>query len=492
MQYLNIEISDIKNVKHFKLDIPLKKGLYAIVGSNGSGKSTIMQAISQLVRKSSLNNFNNNDFSNQSYVEFTYLDKTERWENNGYKWRSNKYPSQLSFEGFYEGSIFYGTRFRDAQKVEVLLRTNNFLRNVVDADKFVKDKLSYILHDNENHYRELKRLKTREIAKKYGLEGNPYFLESNGKLISQFNMSSGECMLITLLHFVYNVLVRRNYKQGSKVIFFIDEIELALHPSAINRLVFFLEEFTKSYELIVYFSTHSSELIRKVKPRNIFQIENNDGEILVNNPCYPSYAIRDLYTNDGFDYLLLVEDELAKKVVYKMLYSSTLFNSNLVHVLPSGDWHHTLKLHLDLERNTVLGIGRQVISILDGDVVEQVNRQEDFKNLRKLFLPIQSIEKYLYKKLIEENDKGFQKFIGDRYFRTRSLSNILNDYKLNYIIEKDKNGKNLYEMLLSNLHKTGISEEEFIKYFCDDLYNLVDFSKFKTALECIVNRYTNV
>ncbi|WP_370951250.1 AAA family ATPase [Aneurinibacillus aneurinilyticus] len=310
--------------------------------------------------------------------------------------------------------------------------------------------------------------------------------------ISQFNMSSGECMLITLLHFVYNVLIRNNNKTGRNVVFFIDEVELALHPSAINRLVTFLEELTASYELTVYFSTHSSELIRRIKPRNLYLIENEDGKVSITNPCYPSYAIRDIYKEDGFDYLLLVEDELAKKVVYKVLYASTLLDSNLVHVLPSGDWGHTLKLQQDFQKNTVLETGRQVISILDGDVKDKANNEEKYKALKKLFLPIPSLEKYLYRKLITDNDRDFQKRFGDRFFKTRSIKDVLTDYKNNYKVADDKKGKNLFGLLTSVLYKTGLNEDEFVIYLCDEVYKDVDFTKFQSALEKMIGNYSTI
>jgi len=489
---LSVEINNIKNIPHCKLELPVTKGLFAIVGENGSGKSTLMHSLSQLVRKSSLNKLNKVDFDINSFVEFQFQGRTERWTNNGFKWISNTYPNNISFDGFYEGSIFYGTRFIDSQKVSNLLNKKGFLANIVDADDFVKDTLSKILHDDITHYRTLKRLRTRDIAKKYDLEGNPYFLESMGNYISQFNMSSGECMLITLLHFVYNVLIRNNNKTGRNVVFFIDEVELALHPSAINRLVTFLEELTASYELTVYFSTHSSELIRRIKPRNLYLIENEDGKIYITNPCYPSYAIRDIYKDDGFDYLLLVEDELAKKVVYKVLYASTLLNSNLIHVLPSGDWGHTLKLQQDFQKNTVLGTGRQVISILDGDVEDKANKDEKYRALKKLFLPIPSLEKYLYRKLITDNDRDFQKRLGDRFFKTRSIKDVLTDYKNNYKVAEDKKGKNLFGLLTSVLHKTGLNEDEFVIYLCDDIYQDVNFTKFQSALEKMIGNHSTI
>mgnify|MGYP002246221374 FL=1 len=53
-------------------------------------------------------------------------------------------------------------------------------------------------------------------------------------------MSAGENMLISLLHML-NVVIVRPAKSEDVRLILIDEIELALHPSAIMRLVDFLQ-----------------------------------------------------------------------------------------------------------------------------------------------------------------------------------------------------------------------------------------------------------
>lgn len=53
MEELRIEIANIKNVHRARLSLPVEAGLYAIVGENATGKSTIMLALSQLVMGSS-------------------------------------------------------------------------------------------------------------------------------------------------------------------------------------------------------------------------------------------------------------------------------------------------------------------------------------------------------------------------------------------------------------------------------------------------------
>lgn len=481
LEELSIEIVNIKNICRAQLKLPIEAGLYAIVGENATGKSTIMLALSQLVRGSSLSQLDETDFEDSSYVKFNYGKKEAIWKYNSQKrkWENNIYPSKLPFDGFYEGSIFYGTRFRDIS----IAKTIPNLADICDADDFVIKNLSKILHDNYDNYNTLKRIKNRVIAKQYKLEGLPYFIEVDGKIISQFKMSSGECMLISLLDFINNKVKKKNYKQEDRLLIFIDEVELALHPSAISRLVEFLDGLSKEHDVPVYFSTHSAEIIRKILPRRIYQIENDTGKIVVNNPAYPSYVIRDLYTPDGFDYLILVEDVLAKQIVEKVLREENMRTSRLVHVVPCGDWYNNLRLHRDLKDNMVLGIGKKIISIIDGDVVDDVKEKNEFESLTKTFLPINSLEKFIYKKIILEQDTGFIKYFGDKFFHVRSIKNIINDYKSSYNYQEDKNGKKLYNMLMSNLFSIGVEENDFVRIFCDDLYKMVDFSKFKKALE---------
>lgn len=69
-------------------------------------------------------------------------------------------------------------------------------------------------------------------------------------------MSSGESMLISLIDFINNLVIKSKSKNKKKLLFLIDEVELALHPSAIDRLVLFLQNLVASNdkELIIYFS----------------------------------------------------------------------------------------------------------------------------------------------------------------------------------------------------------------------------------------------
>ena len=486
---IHLIVNKIKNIEHADLSLPSEKGMYAIVGENGCGKSTIMLALSLMIKKSSNRLLSENDLSRDSLISLKIDESSDLWHfkdnrlvtdvTKMYKGHSVM-GTNISIQGFYEGSIFFGTRFNDYSLVDNFMRNADLNDTLIEADDFVKETLGYILHNNKSYYSSLLKVKNRTLAKRYNFRGMPYFRKIGDRYISQYRMSSGESMLISLIDFINNLVVRNS--GIGKLLFLIDEVELALHPSAVDRLVRILDGLIKesSTELIVYFSTHSAELLHRISNKNIFLLENYDGNVICTNPCYPNYAIRNLYVPNGFDFLLLVEDPLAKALVEKIIRIKNLAKSKLICVLPAGGCDQMLQLHHDMITYNTLGVGKRIISIYDGDVKQRISKKDEYKSLPKCFLPIPSIEKYLKAKLIDTPDLTFIKIIGDKYFTQRSLQSILLDYINDFRTKNntDNDGKNLYKVLSSNLYKSGIDEDRFVMYLCDDIFAYEDLSKF--------------
>ncbi len=503
MPDIDLTMRNIKNVKTADMCFPLERGLFAIVGENGCGKSTIMLALSLMVKTSSAHLLSNDAVSDDSAIEIQAGEKYDKWYFNPKrrelttgKFYENKRNGRSTLrvsthiEGFYEGSIFYGRRFDDYNIIDDFMKREDFRHLLIDADDYVSEQLGFILHNDKRHYDGLKKICSRPKAKQHGFKGVPYFIEINGQIISQFKMSSGESMLISLIDFINNVIIK-NPRRKDKILVLIDEVELALHPGAIDRLVDYLGELVKTAtaDITIYFSTHSSELIRRISPRRIFLIENNGGAIDVVNPCYPNYAIRNLYIPNGFDFVLLVEDELAKAIVEQVIRANNLAQSKLCCVLPAGGCNQMLKLHHDMVTYNTLGQGKKIISIYDGDVEDSISHDERYSNLLKCFLPIPSVEKYLKAKLLDDYDGAFVKLIGDKYFNQRSLTSIVNDYKNDSRTTggKDSSGKNLYKVIISNLEKIGMPEADFIKYLSDDIYEYEKPTKFVSTLTFLLS-----
>ncbi len=488
MSDLILSIKKLKNIKQCEFEIPLEKGLYAIVGENGCGKSTLMMAMSLLVKPSSINGFQPYDYTDDSMIELTVDSESDRWYVLNGEWDctsrlNGRRHTKNFYRGFYEGSIFFGSRFYDYNLVQDFLKKDNFTSMIREADPFVTETLSYILHGNKDHYKQLYKVKSKSIATQNGFRGIPYFLKCGDRFTSQYTMSSGESMLISLIDFINNLTERNRYTETSPLLFLIDEAELALHPAAIDRLVTLFSKMLDRVNMVVIFSTHSTEIINRISSKNIFMIENTNGTIMSLNPCYPNYAIRNLYVPNGYDFIILVEDELAKAVVERIIRTNNICTSRLWHVVPSGDWAQTLKLHNDIHKSGLLGVGKRVISILDGDIKSKGDEKASSLQLSSYtYLPIKSVEKYLRKKLIDENDTTFIKLIGDKYFTNRSIYDIIVDYKQNYPDGKDNNGKKLYKMICSNLNDIGISAERFIQYLCEDICGYENFSSFIATL----------
>ncbi|MCT4655089.1 MAG: AAA family ATPase [Cohaesibacter sp.] len=483
MDTISIAISHIKNIETGFLELPLTKGTSVIVGGNGSGKSTILQSLSQAFMISSLRQLDEDDFGPESQVEISLAGDKRIWKPDPEKgWWANS-GSRLRVNGMYEGSLFYGSRFHDSRLVDALLKSGKLNPyDIVDADDYVKDKLSYILHGVQGRYSGLKKLRNRDIAKKHGLKNTPYFNDVGGKLISQYRMSSGECLLITLLHFVYNAIVRRSLPKSQFILALIDEIEVALHPIAVFRFLATINDLVDQDEnIMVILTSHSPEVIRRINPKNIYKIENNDGVVEVVNPAYPSYVIRDVYKHDGFDTLILVEDILAKILVQKQIEDAGLLESRLIHIVPVGGWENVLKLHRDLLSGNVLGLDRNILSVIDGDMKSKIPKK--YAPFKKLFLPIDSIEKYLLEVCVKGREPAVKKLIGDKYFPITSVAEIAEEHCKQYPEGASSESKKFYARVLSDLMSRGVSEEVFVEKLAQDLPSVVDFTKFRENLK---------
>ena len=74
-------------------------------------------------------------------------------------------------------------------------------------------------------------------------------------------------------------------------------------------------------------------------------------------------------------------------------------------------------------------------------------------------------------------------------FLVVSLQNIIKDYVNDDRTKQsaDKDGKNFYKIILSNLERIGINENDFIKYICDDIYDYEKPTKFVEQLTKLLN-----
>ncbi len=477
---ISMKIHNVKNIDDFEFVIPTEKGLYALTGENGSGKSTVISCAAAAFYVPSFYDYFGNP-RDGAYIEFEFNGKKRSVREKDGVWKSPRYREFLGITGFYEGSIVFGNRFKDIDysllgKLALIKK-----EQLIDASDFVKKSLGNILHDDENYYKSLYVLETKE-ARKLGLQRSTYYYENKGALISQLNMSTGENLLLTILSSLEKRLKKVVYGD-IPAFMFLDEVELALHSSALRRLVFFLKDIAEKNNTVVLFSTHSIELIRSIVPENIYYLQRHiDDSIEAINPCYPVYATRNLESsNYGHDYIIMVEDDLAKTIVERILREKRLLSNKRVLVIAVGGWTQVLRFAYDTIRSNLALSTTKILMVLDRDIKGNVagfmkNEKIGFSN-EPSYLPIKSLEKYLLEKLIKNIDTKLFRELNDYLFQSKSLDEIVKEYYTNIKNgifadgERIANGKVLYEVLRHELQQIRKTDSDLIQIIVDYLFS---------------------
>lgn len=463
-------IHDIKSISNLEFTFPLKTGLYAITGENATGKSTLITCAATVFYNLSMEEHFGTP-NEDAFIRFELNESQREWTYKNNKWNAYSSDSKMKINGFYEGSLIFGNRFRNTnRKVLKLLDTMNE-NDMQIADQFIRENLGLILHNDSDYYNALFYLKP-ETARTRGINGSSYFIKREGKLISQARMSTGENLLLSILNSIFILYKKRkSNSEGRPCIVFLDEIEFALHASALRRLVDFLHKMAEEADLAIYFSTHSIELIRTIKPQNIFYLSKNfSDDIIVTNPCYPAYATKNLYSDDGFgnDVVVLVEDDLAKLVFERVLIEKSLKNNMHVKVLPTGGWTNTIEMAFDITTSGILMKGTRLLIVLDRDIKDDVpiylSSHKQYRGLAIDYLPITSLEKYLKHLLIDDYNHEFFSLLDNYVFVGKPLTNTLHEYKKAIKGKKDddKNGKTLYGFLIGALHSVKKDREDLV------------------------------
>ncbi|HCG0956217.1 ATP-dependent nuclease [Pseudomonas aeruginosa] len=469
---LNVKINKVKSINKLDIDLPVGKGLYAITGLNGSGKSTLVACASTVFFNMGMKEYFGSTHHEAS-ISFKLNSGTRSWKKNDQgKWvRESK--GRMDLKGFYEGSIIYGTRFRNTS-IHILRRLDRISdAKLSPGDEFIRTSLGKILHNNPDFYEKLFKINNSDAGPDIQFSGDIFYYEKDGNRVSQFHMSTGENLLVSIL----NSINFRNNDRASLAkpcIMFLDEIELALHPSSLKRLVVFLREISERYNYAIYFSTHSIELIGAIQPGNIFFLNRHiDGSLEILNPCFPAYATRMLYDHSGYDHVFLVEDDLAKELIMRLLKVNGMLSAKLVHVLPCGGYTNVIELARDVVNSNLLGRTSSVAIILDGDIkseAQQYMRKHNVSNNIPLsYLPVESLEKYLKTNLHDVVDHKLFRQLNDFIFQQLSLDDIIGNYRRETDPATDTNGKKLYKLIEAELKNRGKARGEIIEMVVNHL-----------------------
>ncbi|EKN3987217.1 TPA: AAA family ATPase [Yersinia enterocolitica] len=535
---LEVKIKDVKAINELSLSVDLKPGLICLVGGNGSGKSTILNTISQLVDQSNINKLFFDEKRQTSSLSIKLGNEECTWTQVSGKWVKKGGLTEL--KGFHEPGIIYGSRFVNSSLHVINKYCSHYVsfleENLVDAPDFVFKNLGKILKGNDHHYRGLKTITKADLirqAKGIPKEAEtflirmerPFLLKKDSGFITQYKMSSGEYLLLKILDYIYYRITYTTDKTPNKEPFLIiiDEVEIALHPSSQKRFIQFCNKVSKDHGICIIFSTHSRDIISNLRQDQIFLLESHvsSGRVSVTTPCYPHYAIRGIYESSGYDYIVCVEDELAKKIVSETIQKNELSKNKLVNVSALGGWREVLSFTHEFKINGLFNNTKMVI-VLDGDMEAQFHKENgspcrgcDYHNFIKdnegqvkecglnipkldchivrdsypyyqdvIFLPISSLEKEVRNKLVINTDYDFISSLENlNYFSNSSISELISQYEAKAgdylasekfqrkslppsLIHYDADGKILWKLLTSNMREN-VLVNDLVSYLCE-------------------------
>ena len=315
-----------KNLKGLKdAQFVFERPLTAIMGVNGSGKTTVIHALACAYQPPERGKGENHKFS-----DFFVPNTDALWQGSEFyivnekieRDKTTVLPSRKYGKAFDRWSPRYGDRLKrnvyyigiDSCLPEI--EKSNTQNRIIYSSRRKEDRLSQkVIRDaaailNKNYQSLLEN--TFQNKHFNGVE-----LDS-GLKYSSLSMGTGEQRTIKILEKILNA------EPYSLIL--IDEIDLLLHVSSLKRLIRRLDEIARDKHLQIVFTTHALEMIDLTQYVGIQYISNislSEGEeTLEKTVIYNTINCDLVYSLTGScerPLKLYVEDELAKAIVKKVL-----------------------------------------------------------------------------------------------------------------------------------------------------------------------------
>lgn len=348
-----LEITGLRGWKGHRINFNFP--MVAIVGENGSGKSTILQAAAAIYRssgKGKKTNFASDYFLDTTWDKITnasieYSVGEGKKSHTGSvrkpsdRWRGNP--------GRRERTVYY----IDLSRIQPLAARTGYLRLAKATSKegktqqFEEETVKRLSSIMGSEYKSTRLASTvqdesREVP----------VVERRGVPYSGFHQGAGELTAAELLG--------RKFEKYSLVI--IDEIESSLHPRAQRRLVRNLAEVARKDQIQFIISTHSPYVLQEFPPEGrICILDDQNGKTTVTGVS-PEFAMSRMDDDKYPECDVYVEDDVASSLVMEAIADTDLFTR--VQVIPFGSAEVGFGLGMMLKQKR---FPKPVVVFVDGD-----------------------------------------------------------------------------------------------------------------------------
>jgi len=360
-----ISIEKLKNLKNLE-KLPLnEKPLTAILGVNGSGKSTILHALACCYRVSSAP-------SRGSDHQFM------RWfaPTPDANWQGSKFTLEHSYRN---GDISHNNVLTEFEKISDRWtpRTDRRIERHVELigiqtcvpkieDEKISSAVKYTTETMATTVSEKVRIAASEIMAKSYTEFNQHEVsktktyigvKGGGIKYSALSMGAGEQRLFRILETVY---AAPKYS-----LILIDEIDLLLHTNALHILLKKLNECARKNKLQIIFTTHREsihELDSFISIKHIHQ--TNEKTFFISDPKPETMRRLTGVTDKPIE--IWVEDDVSRSIVNHVVNAVGLRSYASVATFGASENCFTLAAARVLNAS----ISSDVLYLLDGDVYE--------------------------------------------------------------------------------------------------------------------------
>lgn len=306
-----LEIDGLRGWHGERIEFPFP--MVAIVGENGSGKSTIIQAAASVYREDEVAK---GRFAS-SFFPSTAWDTVENARINfGYTQGGAHGSSSVRKPT----KRWLGNRLRPVRHVEYIDLSR--IQPVSVRTGYAKIAKSKHTEGSSIAFEQ------RRVERLSGILGNRYesarfafadvdenreipVLVRNDQTYSGFHQGAGETTVAELL--------KADLPKTGLIL--IDEIESSLHPRAQRRLMRDLAEHAKDRELQIIITTHSPYVLEELPEAARIQIMLDSGSRRIVPGVSPRFSMTKMDDEDYPDCEIYVEDESAKEIVEQILYT---------------------------------------------------------------------------------------------------------------------------------------------------------------------------
>lgn len=318
MKIKEINIKELKGFKDFKLSFEKENkvlDLVVFIGSNGTGKTTLLEVIKDFFENKFIQNLN-------VECDMYFNDTEKKAINNSVANSWSVFEVLANFKNEKKDSFNYSlinslevlpkiiylparTDFENVQtRTNTLLKEYNFI-NIVDTNEFrdipsyITTRRNYLSNTNDNMtMKEINENLSNEInnifkildlnVKFIGLskdeKGTPIFTNSSDAEFDINGLSSGEKQI-----FLRTLSIKMLEPVNSIIL--IDEPEISLHPKWQQRIVEVYKKIGKNNQIII--ATHSPHILGSVDKDSIFLLTKDEKGYIIaktGEEIYSSYG----------------------------------------------------------------------------------------------------------------------------------------------------------------------------------------------------------